>query len=80
MFFAQKKTEMPLPDEALSGRDEAMPVPELHYVNGHRLLPPFPEGMQLAMFGMGCFWGAERHFWELPGVYSRWWALRLVIP
>lgn len=70
MFFAQKKTEMPLPDEALSGRDEAMPVPELHYVNGHRLLPPFPEGMQLAMFGMGCFWGAERHFWELPGVYS----------
>ncbi len=70
MFFAQKKTEMPLPEEALPGRREAMPVPERHFVNGHRLLPPFPEGMQLAMFGMGCFWGAERRFWQEPGVYS----------
>ncbi len=70
MFFAQKKTEMPPPEEALPGREEAMPVPEFHYVNGHRMTPPFPEGMQVAMFGMGCFWGAERKFWEEPGVYS----------
>ncbi len=47
-----------------------MPVPDAHFVSGHRLQPPFPEGMALAMFGMGCFWGAERGFWQLPGVYS----------
>jgi peptide-methionine (S)-S-oxide reductase len=47
-----------------------MPVPEKHFVNGNRIAPPFPEGMQQAMFGMGCFWGAERKFWQLPGVYS----------
>ncbi|MFO8023683.1 peptide-methionine (S)-S-oxide reductase MsrA [Thiohalophilus sp.] len=70
MFSAMKKTAMPGPDEALPGRQEAMPVPEAHYVNGHPLVPPYPEGMQLAMFGMGCFWGAERGFWQLPGVYS----------
>ena len=70
MFFAQKKTEMPTPEEALPGREEAMPVPEFHYVSGHRMTPPFPDGMQVAMFGMGCFWGAERKFWEEPGVYS----------
>ncbi|MFO7593316.1 MAG: peptide-methionine (S)-S-oxide reductase MsrA [Pseudomonadota bacterium] len=70
MFFAQKKTQMPSPEESLPGRDEATPVPEHHYVNGHRMAPPFPEGMQMAMFGMGCFWGAERKFWEEPGVYS----------
>lgn len=70
MFSAMKKTAMPGPDEALPGRQEAMPVPDAHYVNGHPLLPPYPEGMQLAMFGMGCFWGAERGFWQLPGVYS----------
>jgi peptide-methionine (S)-S-oxide reductase len=55
---------------ALPGRDERMAVPATHYVNGHRLEPPFPAGLQLAMFGMGCFWGAERTFWELAGVYS----------
>ncbi len=70
MFFAQKKTEMISPNEALPGREEAMPVPEHHFVNGHRMQPPFPEGMQLALFGMGCFWGAERCFWQEPGVYS----------
>ncbi len=70
MFAAMKKTAMPEPDEALPGREEAMSVPGAHYVNGHPLLPPYPEGMQLAMFGMGCFWGAERGFWQLPGVYS----------
>ncbi len=63
-------TTMPDPGEALPGRDEAMPVPERHHVNGHPLKPPFPGGMETAMFGMGCFWGAERKFWQAPGVYS----------
>ena len=70
MFGLHKTTRMPTPEEALPGRSEAMPVPEAHYVNGHPLLPPYPEGMQLAMFGLGCFWGAERGFWQLPGVYT----------
>lgn len=61
---------MPDPGEALPGRAEAMAVPERHDVNGHPLKPPFPQGMQQAMFGMGCFWGAERKFWQAPGVYS----------
>ncbi|MBD2114685.1 MULTISPECIES: peptide-methionine (S)-S-oxide reductase MsrA [Cyanophyceae] len=65
-----KKSEMPAPNEALPGRATAMPVPEKHYVNGNRLTPPFPAGMELALFGMGCFWGAERKFWQLEGVYS----------
>lgn len=69
-MFAHKKTEMPTADEALPGREEEMAVPELHHVNQHRILPPFPEGMQMAIFGMGCFWGAEKRFWETPGVYS----------
>lgn len=64
-----KKTQMPGPDEALPGRAEKMLVPERHYVSGHPLLPPYPESMEMAMFGMGCFWGAERRFWETPGVY-----------
>jgi len=57
-------------DQALPGRDEALVIPSVHYVNGHSLKGPFPEGMQAAMFGMGCFWGAERCFWKLPGVWS----------
>jgi len=61
---------MPTATEALPGREESMPVPERHYVNGHPLQAPFPEGMQQAMFGLGCFWGAERKFWEAPGVYT----------
>ena len=60
---------MPRPEEALPGRTRAMPVPERHFVNGHALTEPFPKGTQKAMFGMGCFWGAERKFWTLPGVY-----------
>jgi len=56
--------------DALPGRQAAIPVPEKHFVSGARLVPPFPEGMELATVGMGCFWGAERKFWEAPGVYS----------
>lgn len=65
-----KKSEMPASKDALPGRATAVPVPEKHYVNGNRLAPPFPAGMELAVFGMGCFWGAERKFWQLEGVYS----------
>ena len=65
------KTEMPPRDRALPGRATAMPVPPKHYVNGNPLKGPFPDGMEIAIFGLGCFWGAERKFWEAgPGVYS----------
>ncbi|MFP5507191.1 MAG: peptide-methionine (S)-S-oxide reductase MsrA [Gammaproteobacteria bacterium] len=70
MSWPNKSVRMPTPDEALPGRAETMPVPDRHFVNGHPLQPPFPEGMQLALFGLGCFWGAERKFWQLTGVYS----------
>jgi len=63
-------TTMPGPHEALPGRAERMPVPAKHFVTGHPLEAPFPDGLQRAMFGMGCFWGAERRFWEQTGVYS----------
>ena len=65
-----KTLQLPTREQALPGRKEAMPVPERHYVNGNRLTPPFPEGLELALFGMGCFWGAEKAFWKIPGVYS----------
>ncbi len=61
---------MPTASDALPGRPQPMAVPETHFVNGNRLAPPFPAGLELALFGMGCFWGAERLFWELPGVWS----------
>ena len=61
---------MPERGEHLPGRQEPLAVPQVHHVNGHRIQPPFPEGFQQAYFGMGCFWGAERQFWELPGVHS----------
>ena len=70
MFFSSKKLRMPSADEALPGRNSAVPVGEMHFVTGHRIKPPFPDGMARAIFGMGCFWGAERKFWETPGVYS----------
>ena len=64
------KPKMPSPGEALPGRAEKMPVPEKHFVSGARLQPPFPAGTELATFGLGCFWGAEKKFWELAGVTS----------
>lgn len=64
-----KKPVLPEPHQALPGHREQMPVPEFHYVNGHRMAPPYPEGLRRALFGLGCFWGAERKFWEIPGVY-----------
>jgi peptide-methionine (S)-S-oxide reductase len=69
-FFSRYKADMVSPDRALPGRSEPMRVPEAHFVNGHPLVPPFPEGMEQAAFAMGCFWGAERDFWEAPGVYT----------
>lgn len=70
MFLYHKKVEIPQPEEALPGRQTRMPVTSRHYVNANPLLPPYPEGMEMAMFGMGCFWGAERKFWQMPGVFS----------
>ena len=70
MFLANKKLELPIQDEALPGRAEKMEVPDAHFVNGNRLTPPFPEGMQTALFGLGCFWGAEKAFWHLGGVFT----------
>ena len=68
-MFGKPKT-IPSMSDALPGRSERMPVPDAHFVNRHRIAPPFPDGLAQAMFAMGCFWGAERKFWELPGVYS----------
>jgi len=70
MALLRKKASMPTPEEALPGRSAPLKVPEKHFVNGHRLVPPFPAGLHEAVFGMGCFWGVERLFWQLPGVYS----------
>ncbi len=65
-----RTTTIPAAGEALPGRPQPLPVAEKHFVNGNRLAPPFPAGLELALFGLGCFWGAERPFWELPGVWS----------
>ena len=64
------KTRMPSAGDALPGRSTPMPVPDTHFVTGHRTTAPFPEDLETAMFGLGCFWGAERLFWQIPGVYS----------
>src|SRR5712692_989509 len=70
MLFERHKNEMPRPEDALPGRDREMTVPERHFVNGVPLRPPFPDGLEQAVFAMGCFWGAERKFWQTEGVFT----------
>jgi peptide-methionine (S)-S-oxide reductase len=70
MAFGSSKLRMPTPAEALPGRSERMPVPARHFVLGAPLAPPYPAGLELALFGLGCFWGAERKFWQAPGIYT----------
>jgi peptide-methionine (S)-S-oxide reductase len=69
-MFGTKKLTLPLPSEALPGRATAMPISNRHFVNGNPIAPPFPSGIQTALFGLGCFWGAERKFWQYPNIYS----------
>ncbi len=69
-LFTRKKLTLPTPEEALPGRAEAMRVPARHFVNGNRIVAPFPDGTEIAIFGLGCFWGAERKFWQIPGVHA----------
>jgi peptide-methionine (S)-S-oxide reductase len=70
LFGSATALRLPLPEQALPGRDTPMPVPAAHFVNGHPLVPPFPVGFEQAVVGLGCFWGAERKFWQAPGVYT----------
>ena len=70
VLFLREKTKMIDPERALPGRSQQMPVPPAHEVLGNTMLPPFPEGLERAVFGMGCFWGAERMFWEADGVWT----------
>jgi peptide-methionine (S)-S-oxide reductase len=70
MLFGRSKNEMPTPESALPGRDATMPVPATHYVNGHQLEGPWPDGYETVIVGLGCFWGAERKFWETDGVWT----------
>jgi peptide-methionine (S)-S-oxide reductase len=70
MWSLRKKLEIPPPEQTLPGRAIKMPVPDKHHVNGHPLDGPYPVGLEQAVFGMGCFWGAERKFWEAPGVWT----------
>ena len=69
-LFSSPKLRIPSREQALPGRAEPLRVPETHFVNGNRIVPPFPAGLEQAVFGMGCFWGAERTFWQAPGVYA----------
>ncbi|WP_309090202.1 peptide-methionine (S)-S-oxide reductase MsrA [Phenylobacterium sp.] len=69
MLFAKKSLDLPTPEEALPGRPAAIPTAETHFVNGRALKGPYPQGLETAYFAMGCFWGVERVFWQIPGVY-----------
>jgi peptide-methionine (S)-S-oxide reductase len=71
MLFMRKSTAIPSAAEALPGRSQPIPTAKIHFVNGHQLQPPYPQGLEQAVFGLGCFWGAERKFWELgEGIYT----------
>ena len=70
MLFTRKSLEMPTADQALPGRPTPIPTAKQHFVNGNPIQPPYPEGLQRAVFALGCFWGAERKFWQTPGVYT----------
>ncbi len=70
MIFSSKKHTLPNPADALPGRDKSMPITNKHFVTGNPIAPPFPQTLQQALFGMGCFWGAERKFWQYPHIYS----------
>lgn len=70
MIFSSKKLILPDPSQALPGRDTEMPITNKHFVTGNPIAPPFPANLQQALFGLGCFWGAERKFWQHPGVFS----------
>ncbi|WP_411727666.1 peptide-methionine (S)-S-oxide reductase MsrA [Methyloglobulus sp.] len=70
MIFSNKKLILPDPNDALPGRDTAMSITNKHFVTGHPIAPPFPDDMELALFGLGCFWGAERKFWQYPNLFS----------
>jgi peptide-methionine (S)-S-oxide reductase len=69
-LFGGKKLELPTPEDALPGRSTQMPVPDRHFVNGNPIQGPFPDGLETVVFGLGCFWGAERKFWQQAGVYT----------
>jgi peptide-methionine (S)-S-oxide reductase len=69
-LFNRDKMDMPSPEQALPGRTTPLTVPERHFVNGERIVPPYPDGTRLAMFAAGCFWGVEKTFWNVPGVVS----------